>query len=179
MKKIILLFIYINFCFCYPNKSYHFYSIKGEEITTKTTIDISINEFQNTFFSDYKFFKTFTVSEFFYDEAKEKGIVAIYYQEFTNKALFIVGNNPTKSQIKAALKKFNFREYLISYEFEHNLLKYSKSKLLMKNDLYNTFGIPAKKTTNNNSTLLFYDHPNLHFTLINDVVTEFIYIKPD
>lgn len=177
MKKIILLLALI-FTTTVFSKNLEFYNLEGIKIN-KEKEPITIDYFQKKYFSDYKFFYSHSVYEKFYNNTTETGILAIIFQEFTNKPLYVLGSNPSKKEIQLALETFDYNHYLKTSSFNYNLKSYiSKDKLFIE-DLYKIFGKPNKETNTSDFTFFEYIYPNLYFTIKNGKVIDYVYIKPD
>lgn len=177
MKKIILITLFLFSISCL-SENLKFYNLEGIQINTDNE-PITVSTFESKYFSNYKFTTSFSVYKDFYNENSKTGILAIYFQEFTNKPLYILGNKPTKTQINAALKTYNYINYLKSSEFKYKLRKYVNENKLTIEDVYFTFGKPSKETITSDITFFEYNFPFLVFTIINGKVTDFVYIKPD
>lgn len=177
MKKLTTLIFLFIFTITF-SKNLEFYNLEGVKIN-KEKEAITISYFEKKYFPEYKFINSHSVYENFYNKNTETGILAIYFQEFTNKPLYVLGNQPTKKQIQEALKTFDYNKYLKSSSFTYNLKKYTSEGNLLIEDLYKIFGKPNKETSTSEYTFFDYTYPSLNFTIKNGVVIDFIYIKPD
>lgn len=176
MKKILItLLVSYN---CFSQKPFQFYNIDGTEIVKKENYNITIKYFEENYFPEYKHFYSYGVSNKFYDNKTETGVLAVFFQEFSNKPIFILGNSPTVNQIKKAINSFDYNYYLKT-SVNYNLKNYIQKKELTIEDLYSTFGRPNRETNTSTLTFFHYNYPYLDFTIKDGIVIDFVFIKPD
>ena len=169
MKKIILislLFITI-FSFSQEDDRLRFYRIDGSEYLIKEKEPITIQFFLDNYLPEYKYTYSYTKSAT-YNSKTKKGILSIYFMEFTDKPIFILGNKPSKNEINQSLSAFNYNEYRKSWEFNYHLKQYIKEESLIIDDLYKTFGKPDEKRETSSITVFEYNKLHLNFTINNN-----------
>ena len=179
MKNFILIVIVLFSTCSYSNKNLQFYNIDGTEIIINKKEPITIKNFEETYFPNNKFIMSFDVASDLYSDYFETGILAVFYQEFTDKPLFILGNVPKKEQIEKALKMFNYNKYLRGYEFDYKLKSYVKERSFTIEDVYKTFGKPNRESSTSDLTFFHYKYPFLDFTIKNGYVIDYLFIKPE
>lgn len=145
-----------------------FYNLEGIEYKIKENKPITIQYFIDNYLPGIKFTKSFN-----YKSSKE--ILAIFYLEFTDKPLFVLGGKPTKKEIEKELSLFNYQNYLKDWQFDYNLKNYIKSGDLIIDDLYKLFGKPDEKVESVSYTIFSYNSLRLKFTIKDYKVVDFLH----
>jgi hypothetical protein len=170
MKKIFYAFIFfysINI-FSQEDDRLRFYNLEGVEYKIKENKPITIQYFINNYLPGVKFTKSFSFKS-------SEEILAIFYHEFTDKPLFVLGGKPTKEQISKELSLFNYQNYLKDWQFDYNLKNYIKSGDLIIDDLYRLFGKPDERVETSNITVFMYKSLKLNFTIKDYKVVDFLH----
>jgi hypothetical protein len=102
-------------------------------------------------------------------------LTSVGYKLFTDTPLWVLTNSPEK--IPEAVKAFNVREYLLSWEFESDLETFIKKKCLTDAFILKTLGAPDDRSKYFSQSIEFenwyYEPLGLKLTLTKGIVTSY------
>lgn len=147
-----------------------YYSVEGKLIDSEKTPKF----IQDTYFSEYKFFYTHSVSNEFYNQSTESGILAVIFQKFSNVPLFIIGVKVNIKDINPAIKSFDLNKYYNSSSFNYDIKKAVEERELTEELVYKIFGGKYERTESRSLLFLRYNYPKIYFTIKEGYVLDYI-----